>query len=317
MEIELYHHGVKGMKWGIRRYQKKDGSLTLAGKKRRRQAENEQAKKKQEQETTEQRRARLLKSNNAQELYENRHLLSTAEINERLTRIDTEKRLGAEAEKSKQTFAKKVDKVLAVGKKVNEAYEFMNTPVMKALRAKLKGEEAKPEFDINKVWQNKDKMSTQELKNVAERMKQEAIIKGYMDKRKKKNQTDDSNSDADSNNNSDNNSNARSSSSANNNSDNSSSVRSGSTAANNTNTSSNSTSSRNTTSWRAEARQERQAAQQEAIDRMNSEIARIDRDRAARRNQSSTPASTQSTETAQEAINRLLEEYNRTYWPED
>ena len=31
---ELYHHGVKGMKWGVRRYQNKDGSLTTAGKKR-------------------------------------------------------------------------------------------------------------------------------------------------------------------------------------------------------------------------------------------------------------------------------------------
>lgn len=31
---ELYHHGIIGMKWGIRRYQNKDGSLTRAGKKR-------------------------------------------------------------------------------------------------------------------------------------------------------------------------------------------------------------------------------------------------------------------------------------------
>ena len=31
---ELKHWGVKGMKWGIRRYQNKDGSLTRAGKKR-------------------------------------------------------------------------------------------------------------------------------------------------------------------------------------------------------------------------------------------------------------------------------------------
>jgi hypothetical protein len=31
---ELYHHGVKGMKWGVRRYQNADGSLTAKGKKR-------------------------------------------------------------------------------------------------------------------------------------------------------------------------------------------------------------------------------------------------------------------------------------------
>ena len=34
MEYELQHHGIKGMKWGVRRFQNKDGSLTPAGKKR-------------------------------------------------------------------------------------------------------------------------------------------------------------------------------------------------------------------------------------------------------------------------------------------
>lgn len=34
-ENELYHWGVRGMRWGIRRYQNPDGSLTQAGKRKR------------------------------------------------------------------------------------------------------------------------------------------------------------------------------------------------------------------------------------------------------------------------------------------
>ena len=32
---ELYHHGIKGQRWGVRRFQNPDGTLTAAGKRRR------------------------------------------------------------------------------------------------------------------------------------------------------------------------------------------------------------------------------------------------------------------------------------------
>lgn len=37
---ELYHHGIKGQRWGVRRYQNEDGTLTAAGKARYGSVEN-------------------------------------------------------------------------------------------------------------------------------------------------------------------------------------------------------------------------------------------------------------------------------------
>lgn len=50
-ETELYHHGIKGQRWGVRRFQNKDGSLTRLGLKRVDKAQKKAAKAAQKTET--------------------------------------------------------------------------------------------------------------------------------------------------------------------------------------------------------------------------------------------------------------------------
>lgn len=38
----LYHHGIKGQRWGVRRYQNRDGTLTDKGRKRQRSSDSAQ-----------------------------------------------------------------------------------------------------------------------------------------------------------------------------------------------------------------------------------------------------------------------------------
>ena len=54
---ELYHYGIKGVKWGVRRYQNPDGSFTPVGRKRLEKADYKWAKKKTDKITTQVKKA--------------------------------------------------------------------------------------------------------------------------------------------------------------------------------------------------------------------------------------------------------------------
>lgn len=79
MHNELQHFGVKGMKWGVRKYRNKDGTLTDAGRK--------QQEKKQRQ------HEQLIKKRNPKKLYQHRKELSDDELEKVVNRLGNEKKL--------------------------------------------------------------------------------------------------------------------------------------------------------------------------------------------------------------------------------
>ena len=194
---ELTHWGIKGMKWGVRRYQNKNGSLTTLGRKRRRN-ENSGESEKNTEETVEERRKRILNSTDAKEIYKNRDILSTAEINERINRIDTEAKLASRiVEESKKTGADYVNNklqsttttlnnALSLYKKVDETYSTVsNSAIGKTLAKKLGLEPPKKEFNLNEFWKNRNKMSTKEIQETAQRLASEKRIEDEINRRKK------------------------------------------------------------------------------------------------------------------------------------
>jgi hypothetical protein len=84
-KYELYHHGIKGMRWGVRRYQNKDGSLTPAGKKRQAKLEARNAKKEAKRE--EKAATKALASKMSKPVLS----LSDAELKDRIKRLNDEK----------------------------------------------------------------------------------------------------------------------------------------------------------------------------------------------------------------------------------
>lgn len=107
----LAHHGIKGMKWGVRRYQNSDGSLTAAGKKR---------------------QARIDASD---QKYRDKQMIKTAKY------YDKNRRTGAFG-------ANKVEGIESLKKKLNSDSNRYDKNV---IAGKLKAQEALKKYELDKV----------------------------------------------------------------------------------------------------------------------------------------------------------------------
>ena len=91
---ELMHHGILGMKWGVRRYQNKDGSLTPAGKRRIKSGDAVESSN---------------KTKSSSGASKNVKEMSDSELREKISRLELEKRykeLSKSSEKQKTSKGK-------------------------------------------------------------------------------------------------------------------------------------------------------------------------------------------------------------------
>lgn len=141
---ELKHWGVMGMKWGVRRYQNKDGSLTTAGKNRygsgdssggttkkkvsrkvRKQREENLAKARQartDKKTYEEEKQKAIKSGSAADVLKFKGDLTPQEMQSALSRIRWEQDMASISNKDIASGKSKVDEMMdKIGKTTSNA----------------------------------------------------------------------------------------------------------------------------------------------------------------------------------------------------
>ena len=128
MNNNLQHHGIKGQKWGVRRFQNKDGSLTLAGRKRQKQNDDGPV----HEDHSKSHDTKSVKS------------MSDKELRDRINRLNMERQYAQLTATEKSMGKKMVSEVLLnVGRELAKEYlkNYAKKSIEEALKRSVKGKE--------------------------------------------------------------------------------------------------------------------------------------------------------------------------------
>ena len=128
MNNNLQHHGIKGQKWGVRRFQNKDGSFTAAGRKRQRQNDDGPVHE------------------DHSKSHDNKSVksMSDKELRDRINRLNMERQYAQLTATEKSMGRKIVTEVLLnVGKELAKEYlkNYAKKGIEEALKRKAKGKD--------------------------------------------------------------------------------------------------------------------------------------------------------------------------------
>lgn len=192
MEYEIvYHHGVKGQKWGIRRTAEQLGHY-VKGRKRKKQqkAALEKARAaKAEKQKQEKVKKDILDKGSASDILKIKDRLTDKEIQTAINRLNLERQLSSIGEKEREEKRAKVEKfverTIGWGKKAADMVETGNrfSKAFKELNKTLEGDTKKPKttsIDFKDI----SKLTDDQLKAVENRLKTENNILKNLETRK-------------------------------------------------------------------------------------------------------------------------------------